>query len=127
MRLYRSFFASSFLGAVSYTHLDVYKRQGFPTHVKLMAKVDTLLINAAECEPYLTTDAREMLECSDTILSGIQAVMKYCAIPHCIIGIERNKPACIDLMCSLTRDMKGVSVKPLPMRYPCLLYTSRCV
>ena len=91
---------------------------GFPTHVKLAAEVDTLLINAAECEPYLTTDAREMLECSDTILGGIRAVMQYCGIPRCIIGIERNKPACIDLMCSLTRDVKGVSVKPLPMRYP---------
>ena len=91
---------------------------GFPTHVKLAAEVDTLLINAAECEPYLTTDAREMLECSDTILGGICAVMQYCGIPRCIIGIERNKPACIDLMCSLTRDVKGVSVKPLPMRYP---------
>ena len=92
---------------------------GFPTHVKLAADtVDTLLINAAECEPYLTTDAREMLECSDTILGGIRAVMQYCGIPRCIIGIERNKPACIDLMCSLTRDVKGVSVKPLPMRYP---------
>ena len=91
---------------------------GFPTHVKLAAEVDTLLINAAECEPYLTTDAREMLECSDTILGGIRAVMQYCGIPRCIIGIERNKPACIDLMCSLTRDVKGVAVKPLPMRYP---------
>ena len=59
-----------------------------------------------------------MLECSDTILSGITAVMKYCNIPNCIIGIERNKPECIDLMCSLVRDMQGVSVKPLPMRYP---------
>lgn len=92
---------------------------GFPTHVKLAAKtIDTLLINAAECEPYLSTDTREMLECSDTILAGIEAVMKYCEIPNCIIGIERNKPECIDLMCSLVREMKGVSVKPLPMRYP---------
>lgn len=92
---------------------------GFPTHVKLAANtIDTLLINAAECEPYLTTDAREMLECSDTIISGITAVMKHCNIPNCIIGIERNKPECIDLMCSLVRDMPGVSVKPLPMRYP---------
>ena len=59
-----------------------------------------------------------MLECSDTIISGIAAVMKYCEIPHCIIGIERNKPECIDLLCSLTREMKGVEVKGLPMRYP---------
>ena len=108
----------SLLAAVQACGLVGVGGAGFPTHVKLGADVDTLLINAAECEPYLTTDAREMLECSDTVLAGIRAVMKYCKIPHCIIGIERNKPACIDLMCSLTRDMKGVSVKPLPMRYP---------
>ena len=59
-----------------------------------------------------------MLECIDTISSGIAAVMKYCEIPHCIICIERNKPECIDLLCSLTREMKGVEVKGLPMRYP---------
>ena len=46
---------------------------GFPTHVKLAADtIDTLIINGAECEPYLSTDTREMLECSDTILSGIK-------------------------------------------------------
>ena len=44
--------------------------------------------------------------------------MKYCEIPHCIIGIERNKPECIDLLTSLTREVKGVEVKGLPMRYP---------
>ncbi len=44
--------------------------------------------------------------------------MVYCEIPHCIIGIERNKPECIDLLTSLTREMKGVEVKGLPMRYP---------
>ena len=95
---------------------------GFPTNVKLAPKddnaIDHIIVNAAECEPYLSTDTREMLDCSDTILSGITAVMKYCNIPNCIIGIERNKPECIDLMCSLVRDMQGVSVKPLPMRYP---------
>ena len=109
----------SLLAAVQACGLVGLGGAGFPTHVKLAADtIDTLLINAAECEPYLTTDTREMLECSDTIISGISAVMKYCNIPNCIIGIERNKPECIDLMCSLVRDMPGVSVKPLPMRYP---------
>ena len=109
----------SLLAAVQACGLVGLGGAGFPTHVKLAADtIDTLLINAAECEPYLSTDTREMLECSDTILSGIETVMKYCEIPNCIIGIERNKPECIDLMCSLVRNMKGVSVKPLPMRYP---------
>ena len=109
---------ASLLAAIQACGLVGVGGAGFPTHVKLSAKVDTLVINAAECEPYLTTDAREMLECSDTIIAGIEAVMKYCEIPTCIIGIERNKPECIDLMCSLVREMKGVEVKPLPMRYP---------
>lgn len=90
---------ASLLAAIQACGLVGVGGAGFPTHVKLAADtVDTLLINAAECEPYLTTDCREMLECSDTIISGIAAVMKYCNIPNCIIGIERNKPECIDLM-----------------------------
>lgn len=110
---------ASLLAAIQACGLVGVGGAGFPTHVKLAADtVDTLLINAAECEPYLTTDCREMLECSDTIISGIAAVMKYCNIPNCIIGIERNKPECIDQMYSLTRNMPGVSVKPLPTRYP---------
>ena len=91
---------------------------GFPTHVKLAAEgIDTLLINAAECEPYLSTDTREMLECSDTILSGITAVMKYCNIPNCIIGIERNKPECIELLNQKTKDKPAIEVKALPSVY----------
>ena len=110
---------ASLLAAIQACGLVGVGGAGFPTHVKLAADtVDTLLINAAECEPYLTTDCREMLECSDTIISGIAAVMRYCNIPNCIIGIERNKPECIDQMYSLTRNMPGVSVKPLPTRYP---------
>ena len=93
---------------------------GFPTAVKLSPKtpVDTLVINGAECEPYLTADAREFLEDSETVMSGIEAVMKYLDIKKCIIGIERNKPECIDLMCSLAKGVAGVEVKPLPSRYP---------
>ena len=92
---------------------------GFPAHVKLAADtIDTLIINGAECEPYLSTDTREMLECSETILSGISAVMKFSGIGRCIIGIEKNKPECIRLLSSLTEQIQGVSVRPLPMRYP---------
>ncbi len=93
---------------------------GFPTHVKLCpaTPVDTLVINGAECEPFLTPDTREFLECTDTVISGIEAVMKYCSIPNCIIGIETNKPECIKLMEERTSGMAGVSVKPLPSRYP---------
>ena len=94
--------------------------RGFPTAVKLSPKtpVDTLVINGAECEPYLTADTREFLENSETVISGIEAVMKYMEIKRCVIGIERNKPECIDLMCSLVSGMAGVEVKPLASRYP---------
>ena len=92
---------------------------GFPTHVKLTAKnIEFLVINGAECEPYLTPDTREFLECSDTIVSGIAAVMKYCEIKNCVIGIEANKPDCIAKMTELVKEMPGVTVKTLPSRYP---------
>ena len=92
---------------------------GFPTHVKLTAKnVEFLVINGAECEPYLTPDTREFLECGDTVVSGIAAVMKYCEIKKCVIGIEANKPECIAKMNEMVKDMAGVEVKSLPSRYP---------
>ncbi len=93
---------------------------GFPAAIKLAPKspVDTLVINGAECEPYLTGDTREFLENSETVMAGIEAVKKYLDIKNCIIGIERNKPECIDLMCSLTKGMEGVRVHPLKSRYP---------
>ena len=92
---------------------------GFPTDVKLQPKqkVDTLLINASECEVWLTSDTQEMLECSDDIIRGIKAVLKYTGIPKCIIGIENNKPECIDLLCKKTKDDSTIEVKPLPSVY----------
>ena len=71
---------------------------GFPTHIKLNAKseIDTLIINAAECEPFITSDHRQMLEDPDSVISGIKTVMKYLSIPNAIIGIENNKPDAIE-------------------------------
>lgn len=110
----------SFLAAIKACGLVGLGGAAFPTVVKLSPRtpVDTLVINGAECEPYLTTDTREFLENSDTVISGIAAVMQYLEIANCVIGIERNKPECIDLMCSLVKGMDGVSVKALPSRYP---------
>lgn len=110
---------ASFLKAVRDSGLVGLGGAGFPTDVKLQPKppVDTLLINASECEILLTSDTREMLDNSETIISGIEAVLKYTGIPKCIIGIERNKPECIDLLCSLTRDMPNITVHPLPAVY----------
>ena len=93
---------------------------GFPTAAKLESakNVNTLLVNAAECEPYLTSDTREILEHGDTICAGIQAVMKHMGISRCIIGVEDNKPACIQVLKQLATRCSNTSVKVLPSRYP---------
>lgn len=112
----------SFLAAVRASGLVGLGGAGFPTAVKMAPKnpdaIDTLLINAAECEPYITSDEREMLECGNSILSGIAAAMKYLAIPRAIIAVERNKPEAMDLMFSLTKGDPKLSVLPLSTRFP---------
>ena len=93
---------------------------GFPTHVKIssgVGKVDTLILNGAECEPYITSDNRCFLEDTHHVLGGIKAVMKYLNIPKCIIGIEGNKPEAIAKM-KAAIDAPGIEVKQLPCRYP---------
>ena len=94
---------------------------GFPTAVKLAPKnldeIDTLVINGAECEPYITSDNRCLIEDTHFILGGIKAVMKYLDIKKCVIGIEGNKPQAIAKMKDAI-DMPGVEVKELPCRYP---------
>ncbi len=95
---------------------------GFPTAVKLSpkdsSKIDTLIINGAECEPYITADNREFLEHSDTVIAGIDAVKTALNIKNVVIGIERNKPEAIDLMFSLTQNDKDIKVLPLKSNYP---------
>ena len=112
----------SFIAAVRACGLVGLGGAGFPTGVKLAPKnpdaLDTLIINAAECEPYITADNREMLENGDTVISGIMAVKKYLNIPRAVIAIERNKPEAMDLMFSLTRGDPSLEVLPLPARYP---------
>ena len=110
---------ASFLAAVRESGLVGLGGAGFPTDVKLQPKdpVDTLLINASECEVWLTSDTQEMLNCADDIIRGIEAVLKYTGIPKCVIGIENNKPECIDLLCQKTKDKPAIEVKPLPSVY----------
>lgn len=93
---------------------------GFPTHIKLSpgSAVDTLIINAAECEPYITADHRQMLEDSSSIIDGILTVMKYLKISSAIIGIESNKPDAVSLMTQKAENHPEISVKVLPSVYP---------
>ena len=111
----------SFVDAIRASGLVGLGGAGFPTAVKLSPKhldeIDPLLINGAECEPYITSDNRCFLEDTHHVLGGIKAVMKYLNIPKCIIGIEGNKPEAIAKM-KAAIDAPGIEVKQLPCRYP---------
>lgn len=93
----------------------------FPTHVKLSPppdkKVDTFILNAAECEPYLTADHRMMLEQSERIVNGVKITMKVLGIDKGYVGIEQNKPDAIDAM-TKAFEGTGVQVVGLPTKYP---------
>jgi electron transport complex protein RnfC len=94
----------------------------FPTHVKLAPPPDhpvrTLIINGAECEPYLTSDHRTMAEYPARVLFGIRVMMHAMGIPKCVIGVERNKPDAIAaLEAALPADL-DVTVLPLTVKYP---------
>ena len=95
---------------------------GFPTHLKLdpskLSGLDTLIINGAECEPYITSDTRTMLDESDFVMRGIKTILDLSGIPKAIIGIEKNKPECIFKMKELFTDEPRVSVISLPSLYP---------
>lgn len=112
----------SFIAAIRSCGLVGLGGAGFPTAVKLSPKnldqVHTLIINGAECEPFITADNREFMENSSTIISGILAVKQYLNLKKVVIGIERNKPEAIDLMFSLCKSDPTITVKPLQSRYP---------
>lgn len=95
----------------------------FPTHVKLTpprgATVDTLIINGAECEPYLTSDHRLMLERPEDVLEGIRILRRVLGVDKVVLAIERNKPDAIALMSARCRDGGDpVEVVGLPVKYP---------
>ena len=96
---------------------------GFPTHVKFAfdpkkTPIDTLVINGAECEPYITADYREFVENGEDVINGILTVMDKLGIPMCKIGIEENKPEAIKLMTEAASKHKGIEVVTLPSSYP---------
>ena len=95
---------------------------GFPSFVKLsvkdLSKIDAVVINAAECEPYITSDTRTMLDKSEYVFKGIQALKKYMGVKRFIIGIEKNKPKSIVKMKELADRDDTVDVHVLPSIYP---------
>ncbi len=94
----------------------------FPTHVKLVPpkgnKAEILLINGVECEPYLTSDHRLMVEKPDEILTGTSLLMKAMNVEKAFIGIENNKPDAIALLTEKARNYQGIAVVPLKVKYP---------
>ncbi|WRS27930.1 electron transport complex subunit RsxC [Oscillospiraceae bacterium MB08-C2-2] len=112
----------SFLQAIKDAGMVGLGGAGFPTHVKFsprnLDEVNTLLVNAAECEPYITSDYRTMIEDAESVLSGITMTMKYLELSQCIIGIESNKPAAIEKMRKLVESDPRIKVVRLSSKYP---------
>ena len=96
---------------------------GFPTHIKFSydretVDIDTLVVNGAECEPYITSDYRTFIEDGEKVADGIRRIMEYLGIKYAVIGIESDKPDAIKKMTELTASDTGISVKSLPSAYP---------
>ncbi len=112
----------TFMSAMSKSGLVGLGGAGFPTDIKLnppnLSEIDTWIVNATECEPYLTTDYREMMENADTLLHGIRSCLKYLEVPKAVICIEDNKPRAISYLSKLTESEPNISVQVLPGIYP---------
>ena len=95
---------------------------GFPTFIKLSPKepekIDYVIVNCAECEPYLTSDYRKMLEEPEKLISGLKVSLSLFENARGILAVEDNKPDCIELLKRLTRDETKITVKALKTKYP---------
>lgn len=94
----------------------------FPTHVKLSPpenkKIDTLIINGAECEPYLTADHRLMVEEADRVIEGASIIARALSVSNILIGIEDNKPDAIKVMSDTAIGHDGIKIVSLKVMYP---------
>ena len=94
----------------------------FPAHIKYSIpegkKAEYLIINAAECEPYLTSDHRVMMEHAEEICIGVSLLRKALGVPNAYIGIESNKPEPIRVMTEAAKNYPGVIVEPMKVKYP---------
>lgn len=95
---------------------------GFPTAVKLSPKepekIEYVIVNCAECEPYLTSDYRKMLEEPEKLIGGLKIILSLFDNARGILAIEDNKPDCISLLRNMTKDEPKISVKALKTKYP---------
>ena len=94
----------------------------FPTHIKYSIpegkKAEYLIVNAAECEPYLTSDYRVMMEHAEEVCIGVSILRKALGVPNAYIGIESNKPQAIKKMTETAKGFEGIIVEPLKVKYP---------
>lgn len=95
---------------------------GFPTHVKLSPKepdkIEYVIANCAECEPYLTSDYRRMLEEPQKVIDGLKCVLALFDNARGIMAVEDNKPDCVKILKELTKDEPRITVKALKTKYP---------
>ena len=112
----------SFISAVKLSGVVGLGGAGFPSFVKLsvkeLSKIEHVVINAAECEPYITSDTRTMMDKGEYVFKGIEAIKKYLGAKHFVIGIENNKKEAISRMKELSAKTEGVEVHVLPSMYP---------
>lgn len=109
--------------------LDIVKKAGivgmggaaFPTHVKIssgLGKVDTMIVNAAECEPYITADHRVLLESPEEVISGIHYLRRMLGLEKAYLAVEANKQDAIKLLSGLIAPGSGIEIRVLKTRYP---------
>ncbi len=95
---------------------------GFPTHVKLSPKepdkIEFVIANCAECEPYLTSDYRRMIEEPQKVIDGLKCVLALFDNAKGIMAVEDNKPDCVQILKELTKDEPRITVKALKTKYP---------
>lgn len=95
---------------------------GFPNHIKLTPKddgaIEYVIVNGAECEPYLTSDYRVMLERPERVIGGLKVILSLFPDAQGIIGIEDNKPDCIELLTEMIKDEENIKIVPLKTKYP---------
>ncbi|MCD7708879.1 MAG: electron transport complex subunit RsxC, partial [Clostridiales bacterium] len=95
---------------------------GFPTHVKLSPKdpnaIDYIIANCAECEPYLTSDYRRMMETPEDLVEGMRIILQLFDNARGVFGVENNKPDCIEKLKELTKDEPRMEVCELLTKYP---------
>ena len=113
---------ASFIAAVRQSGIVGLGGAGFPTAAKLdigdLSRCDTILINGAECEPYITSDTRTMIDRSEDVREGVELLQKYMGVSRVLIGIEKNKAEAIAKMKDTFKDNGSVTVKSMPSLYP---------